>query len=127
MSLKDLFITRRAAAITGGKVYETKTAEELLSFLSSMRYAVGMRLHFLILALRTGCCPISLSYDEKGEKFASFVNDTLQKPLILTVDKNSDTDMERLYERLFLPPPSDLLQEIDRRLSMYYQNEKSET
>lgn len=127
MSPKDLFITRRAAEITGGKVYETKTADGLLSFLSSMRYAVGMRLHFLILALRTGCCPISLSYDEKGEKFASFVNDTLQKPLILTVDKNCDKDMERLYERLFLPPPTDLLKEADRRLSMYYQNEKSET
>lgn len=126
MSQKDEAISRRAAEITGGSVCQGETAEELFSLLSTMRYAVGMRLHFLILALRIGCCPISLFYDEKGEKFASFVNESLQKRLILTVDKNCDKDMERLYERLFLPPPTDLLKEADRRLSIYYESEKSE-
>ena len=127
MSPKDAPICRRAAEMTGGIYRRFEKADELVSLLTTLRYAVGMRLHFLILALRAGCCPISLSYDEKGEKFASFVNETLQKTLILTVDKNNERDLSVLHERLLLPSPTELVKAADRRLSMYYENEESET
>ena len=113
--------------MTGGIYRRFEKADELFFFLSSICYAVGMRLHFLIFALRVGCCPVSLAYDEKGDKFASFVNETLQNKLILTVDKKSERDLSVLYERLLSPPPTELVKEADRRLSIYYENEKSET
>ena len=127
MSPRDISVCRRAAEETGGEYCRFEEADGLLTLLSSSRYAIGMRLHFLILALMSGCCPVSLSYDEKGEKIADFVNDTLQSDLVLKVNPKSDDDLLLLYRTLHSPSPAASVTEVARLLSAYYGKEKSET
>lgn len=120
LSPEDRDISRRFAKICGGSIAEPKTPETLAALLSSARVAWGMRLHFLIFALRTETPFGVLHYDEKGVRFADFVNETLQKSVIPVWnpnDKNPDSDIEKL---LTSPPDVSLLADANRKIRFYF-------
>lgn len=120
MMPKDVGATRKYARATGGEAVVKASPDELAALLATARYAVGMRLHFLIFALRAQACPVSLFYDEKGEKFADFVNDSLQKTLIHQMDAKDNAIADKLAALLSAPPPEADIAAADAYLSGFY-------
>ena len=68
VSMQDSFdreICEAAAKITGGRVISPRGFDELLQLQRGAKFAVGMRLHYLISAALAGCPALSLEYDPK--------------------------------------------------------------
>ncbi len=61
----DLEICRRAASITGGRVITPAGFDALKDLQKGAKFAVGMRLHFLMSAALCSCPALSLAYDPK--------------------------------------------------------------
>ncbi len=61
----DLEICRRAAGLTGGRVITPTCFEDLKNLQKGAKFALGMRLHFLISAALCSCPALSLTYDPK--------------------------------------------------------------
>ena len=68
VSMQDTFdreILYETAFITGGRVITPKSIDELMALQRGAKFAVGMRLHFLISGAIAGCPTLALSYDPK--------------------------------------------------------------
>ncbi len=73
---KDGVVTRELHAKTGrGVVVSGLTASELCGLLAGAELAVGMRLHMLIFAARTGIPMIGISYDPKIGAFLDYLGE----------------------------------------------------
>lgn len=62
----DLEICKKTMEKTGGRITTPRSLDELLRLQRGARFAVGMRLHFLLAASLAHCPTLSLSYDPKS-------------------------------------------------------------
>lgn len=68
VSMQDTYdreILSETACMTGGRVITPKSMNDLITLQRGAKFAVGMRLHFLISASLGGCPTLALSYDPK--------------------------------------------------------------
>ncbi len=78
----DTEICKRLAELTSGKVLSGLSGSDLAGVLSLAEFAVGMRLHFLILCIVAGCQTVAVPYDKKvsavmsGSGCAEWIADT---------------------------------------------------
>ena len=104
----DGALCRRAAAECGGIVINCADSTELLSLLSCAEFAVGMRLHFLLMSLMSLCPTVALSYDCKIDSSVPYaggghilpVGGVTAEGLVCETERaKKDTDAQKLRKR----------------------------
>lgn len=92
VSMQDSYdrdVCEKASLKTEGKVANVKSIDELFCLLEGARFAIGMRLHFLLCALMSGIPTVALSYDTKVKSCVSY----LGSPYILDAFNFSVSDV----------------------------------
>lgn len=115
----DLEISERMAKMTGGTVVRPTDANELYFLLEKSSFAVGMRLHFLLIAAIAGTPSVALSYDPKVDGcMRSLGIDT-----VVPAFDFSESELESIIKKARENFPKSNVEAACRRLSSLAKND----